>query len=62
MAKTHYRLVLSLVLTAVLAAAAYALGHANAHAELLDQCKSEQHGIRLNVGNKEYFYYCSYQP
>lgn len=56
-----YRLILSIVLSAALAAAAYALGHANAHADLLEQCKSEQHGIRLSVGNKQYFYYCSYQ-
>lgn len=53
---------IGIILIGLFAVSAYALGHAHAHEELLAQCKSEEHGIRLSVGNKQYFYYCSYQP
>lgn len=39
---------------------AFRLGHAKAHEELLAQCKGPELGIRLHVGQKSYFYYCSY--
>ena len=41
---------------------AYWTGVTVTHQDLLAQCKGPEHGIRLHVDGKQYFYYCSYTP
>ena len=51
---------LTIILAALMLAGAYAAWYQNAHADLLAECKGPERGIHLSVGNKSYFYYCSY--
>lgn len=51
------------VVSALLLAGGYAIGYETAQADMLASCKGEERGIYLSVGNKRYFYFCSYvQP
>lgn len=49
------------VVSMLLFAGGFAAGQEFTHADLLQQCKGDEHGLRLKVNGTQYFYYCSYQ-
>lgn len=51
---------ITLVVVTLMLVGAFFAGREFAHGELLAQCKGPERGIHLSVGDKRYFYYCSY--